>query len=584
MSRRPRWDTDAGITARDVAALRWLGQQYAARSDVLRVLLGRLSPGSPRVEGQIGETTLRDVLDRWEDRGLVVRDRLLGHLWVAPMPKALRLVGLDVRAWSFVIPQLAHVHAVGVVRLALEPSIPAGGRWLSERELRREAGKSHVPDGAIQLPDAPDLEAGSGLYGEDVDPLPKRVAVEVELTRKGAARLREAWTRPRHGRWTRTVYYAPPEVASYLTGQLPAHPAPPSHPGPPAARGAGHQLPAPRRCRMTRSNHSAPGHGWQATPGQPIPRAARQPAANGLLLVMLLLVWFSPLSIVAWLLGQAVILLQRRWHWWRFTLAALAAIGVVLAVTGPEEALRRHIFVPQHFWQYVALHFGFGPPGTEVTVGQFLQDLVATQVWLAVPVGLLAASLSVWNAERAAGGAEWSPFIRRRQRIDQRTRDRKTARLVAKPRDHKLTAPALGIALDGDLASWRQGRYVVPPAQLRGKGMAVVGAPGAGKTVTLSAPRLPGRTAGPQGLLRRLQGHRPHPGPGADRRLPPRQPHRPDRLLAGHGDGHVARLTRPGGQPAAGRGAVHRALLPAGRLGRSPPGLDRPRHAARGRQ
>jgi hypothetical protein len=162
-SRRPRWDTDAGITARDVAALRWLGQQYAARSDVLRVLLGRLSPGSPRVEGQLGETTLRDVVARWEDRGLVARDRLLGFLWVAPTPKALRLVGLDVRAWSFVVPQLAHVHAVGVVRLALEPSIPAGGRWLSERELRREAGKSHVPDGAIQLPDDPDSEAGAGL-------------------------------------------------------------------------------------------------------------------------------------------------------------------------------------------------------------------------------------------------------------------------------------------------------------------------------------------------------------------------------------------------------------------------------------
>jgi hypothetical protein len=219
-SRRPRWDTDAGITDRDVAALRWLGQQYAARSDVLRVLLGRLSPGSPRVAGQLGDETLRQILDRWEDRGLVARDRLLGHLWVAPTVKALRLVGLDARAWSFVIPQLAHVHAVGVVRLALEPSIPAGGRWLSERELRREAGKSHVPDAAVQLPDALDLEAGAGLYGEDVDPLPRRVAVEVELTRKGAARLREAWTRPRHGRWTRTVYYAPPEVADYLAGQL----------------------------------------------------------------------------------------------------------------------------------------------------------------------------------------------------------------------------------------------------------------------------------------------------------------------------------------------------------------------------
>jgi hypothetical protein len=236
---------------------------------------------------------------------------------------------------------------------------------------------------------------------------------------------------------------------------------------------------------MTVPTRPEPSRGWQATPGQPIPRAAHQPAANGLLLVMVLLVWFSPLSILAWLIGQAVILVQRRWHWWRFTLASLAWIALVLLVVGPEQALRRHIFVPQHFWQYVALHFGFGPPGTKVTVSQFLWDLIATQVWLAVPVGVLAASLSVWNAERAAGGAEWSPFVRRRQRIDQRARDRKTARLLARPRDHKLTAPALGIALDGDLASWRQGRYVVPPAQLRGKAMAVVGAPGAGKTITL---------------------------------------------------------------------------------------------------
>jgi hypothetical protein len=63
-ARRTRWDTDAGITARDVAALVWLGQQYGARSDVLRVLLGRLSPGSPRVTGQLGEETLRQILDR----------------------------------------------------------------------------------------------------------------------------------------------------------------------------------------------------------------------------------------------------------------------------------------------------------------------------------------------------------------------------------------------------------------------------------------------------------------------------------------------------------------------------------------
>src|SRR5205823_656311 len=114
-----------------------------------------------------------------------------------------------------------------VVRLALEPSIPAGGGWVSERELRGESAR-HVPDGAVELPDDPDREAASGLYGQDVDPLPRRVAVEVELTRKHASRLRESWQRPRHGRWTRTVYFAPPEVAAYLERQLarinPRHP------------------------------------------------------------------------------------------------------------------------------------------------------------------------------------------------------------------------------------------------------------------------------------------------------------------------------------------------------------------------
>jgi hypothetical protein len=139
-------------------------------------------------------------------------------------------------------------------------------------------------------------------------------------------------------------------------------------------------------------NRLAPGHGWRATPGQPIPRAARQPAANGLLLVMLLLVWFSPLSIVVWLLGQAVILLQRRWHWWRFTLASLVAIGVVLAVTGPEDALRRHIFVPQHFWQYVALHFGFGPPG---------------------PASPSASSSGTWSPPRSGWRCRWGCWPRR---------------------------------------------------------------------------------------------------------------------------------------------------------------------------
>jgi hypothetical protein len=187
-----------------------------------------------------------------------------------------------------------------------------------------------------------------------------------------------------------------------------------------------------------------------------------------------------------WLAGQLVILAQKHWHWHRFALAALAYLAYVLLVIGPQAALRRHFYVHQHLWPYVALMLGFGPPGTKLTVWQVARDAVLTQLWLGVPVGILAASLAVYFAEHAAGGAEWSPLVRRRRLVDQRAADRKVNRLLAKRKDHKLDAPVLGIALDGDLPSWVQGRYVVPPAHLRGKAMAIVGAPGAGKTVTLT--------------------------------------------------------------------------------------------------
>jgi hypothetical protein len=201
-------------------------------------------------------------------------------------------------------------------------------------------------------------------------------------------------------------------------------------------------------------------------------------------LAVILLFWFSPISLAVWLVGQLAIVMQKRWHWHRFALAALAHIAYVLAVIGPEQALRRHFYVHQHFWQYAALLLGFGPPGATLSLGQFAHDVLMTQLWLGLPVGLLAAALAVYFAEHAAGNAEWSPLVRRRQLVDQRAAERRTARLLARPRDHRLDAPALGIALDGDLPSWVQGHYVAPPAHLRGKAMAIVGAPGAGKTIT----------------------------------------------------------------------------------------------------
>jgi hypothetical protein len=215
-SRRLRWDAGTAVTERDVAAFRWIGEQYAARSDVLAALLGRLGSGA---DAPLARRTLRQVVERWGTGGLIVRYRMLGHQWVVPTKRALRLVGLEGSVWSPVVPQLAHVHAVGIVRLALEPSIPEGGRWVSEREMRRDA-RSHLPDGAVELPNPPDVGAAGGLLGSELDRPAPRIAIEVELTRKSGARLRDAWTRPRHRRWQRTVYFAPPEVASYLAGQL----------------------------------------------------------------------------------------------------------------------------------------------------------------------------------------------------------------------------------------------------------------------------------------------------------------------------------------------------------------------------
>jgi hypothetical protein len=108
---------------------------------------------------------------------------------------------------------------------------------------------------------------------------------------------------------------------------------------------------------------------------------------------VVLLFWFSPLSLAVWLLGQLLILVQKRWHWHRFALVALLYLAYVLAVIGPEQALRRHFYVHAHFWQYVALLLGFGPPGATLSLGQLAHDVVLTQLWLGVPVGLLAGRL-----------------------------------------------------------------------------------------------------------------------------------------------------------------------------------------------
>ena len=117
VSRARPWHTGPEATARDVAALRFVGEQYTARSDVLAVLLGRLSPAVVRDAGRLGDRTVRQRIERWEAAGWAERRRMLGHTWILPTRAGLRLAGLELDPWTPAVDRLAHHHAAAVVRL-----------------------------------------------------------------------------------------------------------------------------------------------------------------------------------------------------------------------------------------------------------------------------------------------------------------------------------------------------------------------------------------------------------------------------------------------------------------------------------
>jgi len=210
VGRAQRWDAGPAVTARDVAALRFVGEQYAVRLDVLAVLLGRLSPGEPGNGAVLGERTLRRRLGRWEQAGWVERRRLLGHTWVLPTRAGLRLAGLDYDSWEPAASRLDHHHAVALVRLAREPRPGAGG-WVCERELWRRRGRAswHLADGALPAA-VPTTWQGISEAWE---------LVEVELHQKARPRVLAALkTRAPHT--ARITYYVPAVLQSALTAQL----------------------------------------------------------------------------------------------------------------------------------------------------------------------------------------------------------------------------------------------------------------------------------------------------------------------------------------------------------------------------
>jgi hypothetical protein len=210
VSRARPWHAGPEATPRDLAALRFVGEQYAVRSDVLAVVLGRLSRGQLRAAGRLGSRTVRQRVERWEAAGWAVRRRMLDHTWVLPARAGLRLVGLEFDPWTPALDRLAHHHAVAVVRLAREP-IPGRGGWVCERELWRRRGRAswHLADGALPAPVPAGWQGISEAWEQ----------IEVELHQKARPRVLAALkTRPPHT--ARVTYYAPTALHAALSALL----------------------------------------------------------------------------------------------------------------------------------------------------------------------------------------------------------------------------------------------------------------------------------------------------------------------------------------------------------------------------
>jgi hypothetical protein len=196
------------------------------------------------------------------------------------------------------------------------------------------------------------------------------------------------------------------------------------------------------------------------------------PAQGQLALGMaLLLVVLSPLTIVAWVAGQAI-LRATGLRWWKLAVAAAATLAAaVLVQGGPGPALAHH------FAGYLWLARQFGHPIIHLPAPG---ALLWPQLPLSIPVGLLAAALNLAGRRQAIHPAE----VTRAQREASKRMAAAVKRAASLCDDHHRPV-ALGVRIDGDLG-WadRRGLVVIPP-HLQGRSRLIVGTSGSGKTTDI---------------------------------------------------------------------------------------------------
>jgi hypothetical protein len=206
---------------------------------------------------------------------------------------------------------------------------------------------------------------------------------------------------------------------------------------------------------------------------------ARGELAIGIALALFLL---SPLILLAWAAGQALLRVTGI-RWWKLALASLAALaGVVILQGGPGPALAHH-FSGYMAWvrQYGAAEMHLPMPGA----------FLVTQLPLAVPTGLLAAALNLAGRRQAIDPAE----VKRKQREVVRGMTAAVRRAAAVRDDH-FGIPALGAQIDGDLG-WADKRGLVTvPRPMQARSRLIIGGSGMGKSVTTEREAYAAATAG----------------------------------------------------------------------------------------
>jgi hypothetical protein len=189
------------------------------------------------------------------------------------------------------------------------------------------------------------------------------------------------------------------------------------------------------------------------------------------MLVALTLFLLSPVTLLAWAAGQALLRVTGL-RWWKLALASLAAIGLVVMVEGgPVPALAHH-FSGYAGWlrQIGAAHIDYPAPGA------FLWP----QLPLAIPVGLLAAALNLAGRRQAIDPAE----VKKQQREATRRMESAVKR-AAQVHDDHFGPVALGVQVDGDLGWSDKYGLVVVPRPMQARSRLIVGTSGTGKTTDL---------------------------------------------------------------------------------------------------